>query len=397
MEEYEALKADIAENGVQVALIVNQNSTLLDGHTRWKIIQELGVEYPVEVKEFKTEIEEKLFVIDINLHRRHLNAAQQVSLGYLKEPYVAALAEQRMLKGKRQAVEDPVSNLPHGQNNREKRTREKIAADLPDVSPTQYQKGKKIIEAAKSDPEIKKDWEKAKAGKGSIHSVYKKVQQKEKDRKKVEPPVPLPENSERCAFYVSEVANLKDVADASVDWIITDPPYPEEYLPVYGDLAKTAKRVLKDGGGCLVMCGQSYLPEVIKRLEKHLTYHWCVSYLTPGGQAVQQFARKVNTFWKPVLWFVKGEYAGDWVGDVVKSDVNDNDKRFHEWGQSESGMADLIYRFTNAGDVILDPFVGGGTTAYVTLKMPGERRFIGADIDPKQVEITRQRVAEVLQ
>ena len=29
---------------------------------------------------------------------------------------------------------------------------------------------------------------------------------------------------------------------------------------------------------------------------------------------------------------------GQRLGDVIKSDVNDNDKRFHGWGQSESGM-----------------------------------------------------------
>ncbi len=29
-----------------------------------------------------------------------------------------------------------------------------------------------------------------------------------------------------------------------------------------------------------------------------MTYHWTVAYLTPGGQAVQLWDRKVNAFWK---------------------------------------------------------------------------------------------------
>ncbi len=181
-----------------------------------------------------------------------------------------------------------------------------------------------------------------------------------------------------------------DISDDSIDCIITDPPYPKEFISEYSKLSQFASRVLKPGGSCLAMAGQSHLPDVIKSLESHLAYHWTLAYLTPGGQSPQIWPRKVNTFWKPVLWFVKGEYAGEWVGDVAKSNVNDNDKRFHDWGQSESGMADLVERFTKPGDLILDPFVGGGTTAIAALSR--NRRFIGIDRDEEQVKITLGRI-----
>jgi hypothetical protein len=57
----------------------------------------------------------------------------------------------------------------------------------------------------------------------------------------------------------------------------------------------------------------------------------------------------VNTFWKPVLWFVKGEYDAKWIGDVAKSDPNDNDKSLHVWGQSVLGMVSLTERFEMEG------------------------------------------------
>lgn len=174
-----------------------------------------------------------------------------------------------------------------------------------------------------------------------------------------------------------------DVADASVDWIITDPPYPAEFLPLYGDLGAFAERVLRPGGSVVAMVGQSYLPAVMAQLGERLTYHWTLAYLTPGGQAVQLWDRKVNTFWKPLLWYVKGDYAGKWIGDVARSEVNDNDKRFHDWGQSESGMADIVERFTEAGELILDPFGGGMTTGIVAQALG--RRFIGIEIDETRV------------
>ena len=171
-----------------------------------------------------------------------------------------------------------------------------------------------------------------------------------------------------------------EIADESVDWIITDPPYPAEFLPLYGDLSAFAARVLRPGGSLVAMVGQSYLPAIVAALGECLTYQWTLSYLTPGGQAVQLWDRKVNTFWKPLLWYVKGEYTGKWIGDVAKSNVNDNDKRFHGWGQSESGMADIIERFTDVGELILDPFGGGMTTGIVAQALG--RRFIGIEIDP---------------
>ena len=35
------------------------------------------------------------------------------------------------------------------------------------------------------------------------------------------------------------------IADNSIDLILTDPPYNEESIPLYGELAKLAQRVLK--------------------------------------------------------------------------------------------------------------------------------------------------------
>lgn len=182
------------------------------------------------------------------------------------------------------------------------------------------------------------------------------------------------------------------VADESVDIIITDPPYPQEFVPLYEDLAAFAARVLKPGGSCIVMIGQSYLPEIVAGMAKHLKYHWTCGYITPGGQAVQLWERKVNTFWKPLLWFTKGDYQGDWVGDVCKSDANDNDKTHHHWGQSESGMFDIVERFSEKGSVVLDPFLGGGTTGVVCVATG--RTFVGIELDAKVAKAAEKRIKE---
>lgn len=198
--------------------------------------------------------------------------------------------------------------------------------------------------------------------------------------------------TDRVVLLEGDVADLlRTLHDGSADIVVTDPPYPKDYLWLYGVLAEQAARVVKPGGLVLAMCGQSYLPEVLALMTPHLTYRWMVAYLTPGGQSAQLWQRRVNTFWKPVLIFTNGETDGDWIGDVVKSAVNDNDKRFHEWGQSESGFADLMSRFVKPGDVVLDPFCGAGTTGAIALSMGC--RFVGIDIDPTHIATSRERLA----
>ena len=52
----------------------------------------------------------------------------------------------------------------------------------------------------------------------------------------------------------------------------------------------------------------------------------------------------------------------------------------------------LIELFTYEGDVVLDPFMGSGTTAVAATRTG--RHFLGYDTDPEYVEIALKRVAE---
>jgi site-specific DNA-methyltransferase (adenine-specific) len=90
-----------------------------------------------------------------------------------------------------------------------------------------------------------------------------------------------------------------------------------------------------------------------------------------------------------VILFSKGKYLGKAFGDVIKTSPNNNDKRFHKWGQSEEGFSLLFDKFVLPGQTILDPFVGGGTTAVVALKRGCN--FIGVDKDLSAILTTKKR------
>jgi 16S rRNA G966 N2-methylase RsmD len=166
---------------------------------------------------------------------------------------------------------------------------------------------------------------------------------------------------------------LADIEPGSVDLILTDPPYPKEFLPLWADLGAFAARALKPEGLLAAMSGHTWLPTIYWLLGSHLTYRWTIAYLM-GGQANVVHARRVSTQWKPVL--VYGSTARRFH-DVVKSETPD--KLHHEWGQSESGMLALLRLLADPGAVVCDPFAGGSTTALVAREHGC--RFIGAEID----------------
>ena len=52
----------------------------------------------------------------------------------------------------------------------------------------------------------------------------------------------------------------------------------------------------------------------------------------------------------------------------------------------------LLRRFTRAGEVVLDPFIGSGTTAIEAQRLG--RRCVGVELSPTVAEVARQRVVE---
>ena len=80
--DFERLKADIAERGILVPLILKQDKTLIAGHNRLRAAQDLGLEtVPVQYVETTLSPEqENAFVIKDNMIRRQLSAAQKEKL-----------------------------------------------------------------------------------------------------------------------------------------------------------------------------------------------------------------------------------------------------------------------------------------------------------------------------
>lgn len=382
-DELSQLEANILRDGCRDPLVV-WDGILIDGHNRHEICTRHGLPFETVEMAFDDRSHAIEWIIRNQFGRRNLPPYIRTKLALVLEDTIAARAKENQ---KERKGDQPGAICQKSGNLVPVDTKREIAA-IAGVSHDTVAKVKKI--EAKATPQVKA---KLASGEISINQAHKDIVKEEKREEKqqklrdaVEEIASTPDFLSVCDIRACSMADLFQGIE-HLDAVVTDPPYPEEFLPLYEELARHCAKI----GVKVVaaMAGQSYLPQIYAAMSKHLKYRWTLAYMTPGGQAVQQWQAKVNTFWKPILLF--GE-ADEWFGDVAISKVNDNDKRFHGWGQSESGMVDLVDRLTKPGDLICDPFVGAGTTAVAALALG--RRFVGCDIDPFHAETAKARALQ---
>ena len=186
---------------------------------------------------------------------------------------------------------------------------------------------------------------------------------------------------------------MKDWPDGCVDLVLTDPPYPREFLPCWSILSDISRQSLKPNKYCVAYSGTMFLPEVHNRLGEHLTYQW-QAVLVHAGANQFLHPRRVIIGSKPVLIYcngLKGEKRNGYLLDTIRG--TGRDKEFHEWGQEFKELQHLIDYYSDVNDLILDPFCGSGTTC-VAAKMLG-RRYIGIDISPEYCQIAEDRLRAV--
>lgn len=408
-ERFDKLVADIEKNG-QIVPIVLYEGKILDGRNRYRACLAANVT-PV-FTEWSGDGLATDHVWSLNAERRHLEGgARKLAAGRYSIAHEAEAKKRQGGSGRFGSVQNCTE--PEYGSSRDKaaekfgvsaRTVSSAAKVIKDGAP-ELQKAvndnkvsvsaaseiatlpreEQPLIVAKTEEEIIKEANR-------IKRERKQVKKQEREQYNAQMAETIAPATERYTLFNEPCINAMNRDSETFDWIVTDPPYPREFLPVYDDLAEIAEHSLKPGGSLLCMIGQSYLPDIVASLSRRLKYHWTLAYLTPGGQATFLYARNVNTFWKPILWFTKGEYTGNAIGDTTRSAVNDNDKTRHHWGQSESGMADLMRRFIKPGDTVMDPFMGAGTTGVVALDLGAS--FTGYDIDKKFFDESKVRLGE---
>ena len=227
--------------------------------------------------------------------------------------------------------------------------------------------------------------------------------------------------------------NMKEIPGNSLHLMVTSPPYNvskeydtdlslKDYLQLLRNVFTETHRVLVHGGRACVNVAnlgrRPYIPlsDHISRMMIEIGFKMRgeIIWAKGAGAGVSMAWGSWQSASNPVLRdtheyilvFSKGAFERkkeDRENTITK-------EQFMEWTKSVWTMnpesakkvkhpapfpVELPYRliqlYTFKGDVVLDPFMGSGSTAIAALK--SERKYVGYDVDPEYVKTAEGRIA----
>lgn len=229
---------------------------------------------------------------------------------------------------------------------------------------------------------------------------------------------------------------LRKAKSPFADLIFADPPFNIGYkYDRYKDRVKVKKyiawtrnwmeactKVLNPEGSFYIAIGDDYVAHV-KIIAEELGLHcrnWIIWHYTFGQQTKAKFAKAhthILYFAKDKKNFVFNDYA---VRVPSDRQLTYNDKRanpkgklpddvwneysrvcgtfkermsWHPCQMPENLLARIIAVSSNQGELVLDPFIGSGTTAAVAYQFG--RHYTGIDVSEDYVENTKKRLKEL--
>lgn len=229
-----------------------------------------------------------------------------------------------------------------------------------------------------------------------------------------------------CGNAIEELTALPE---SSVDLIVADPPYNlgkdygnnkdlkawHEYEEFTKQWLTQSVRVLKPTGSIYVFMGVRFISTLFRMMEddfKLVFNGWITWHYTQGMGRKRGFSPRHED----ILYFTKSEdftfnldgvripqkyyrernnMQGANPGDVWQfSHVHycSAEREQHPTQKPEALMARMILASSNEGDLVLDPFVGSGTTCRVASVL--KRRWLGFDLNPEYIAMSEHRVKQ---
>ena len=204
---------------------------------------------------------------------------------------------------------------------------------------------------------------------------------------------------------------MRALPDKCVDLIVTDPPYgvnyeggvfsPREGLSgdgtadLYEPALKELRRVAKDDAAFYIFYADgdsAVLSAVLSAgLEIRNNLIWNKNQAQFGALSAQYKNKH-----EPFLYCHKKGKSPRWFGptnevtvwDIPRSVSND----FHPTQKPVGLIGRAIKNSSKEGDVVFDPFMGGGSTALAAKQL--NRRFFGCEINKKYCEMAEGRLRQ---
>ncbi len=206
---------------------------------------------------------------------------------------------------------------------------------------------------------------------------------------------------------------MKTIPDASIDAIITDPPYNIAQKNNFSSMGRAgidfgewdknadifsyineASRILQKNGSFIVFNAWKNLGDIAKYSEQQGFETKDMIRLEKSNPMPRNRDRRYITDYECAIWFVKKN--AKWIFNRQSKNyerpkfVASIETGFHPTQKNLSLMEWLIKIHTNENQTILDPFMGSGTTGVACKNL--NRNFIGIEKDDNYFKIATDRI-----
>ncbi len=395
--EFNALKASILKHGVIIPIIKDENGTIIDGHHRERACRELKIKnVPTITLAGLSDGQKRDHALLLNLVRRKLTRKQLreiIAAELRRSPDLSNRWLAEIVGSTKSTVESvredllargEISHVTHYRGRDGKRY---------SVSRIYSEKANQQNQIREAFSVLGEDAPRRSLSQKQLSRLVKAKERVERNRATTRSDV----SSDSINVCHSDFRNLEHVAGispSSVDLILTDVPYDKNFAAKnFDDLAEFCRRVLKPGGILAIYVGVIQVADAIHAFSRHLEYQATGFSTWKGDGPVIQSIQCVSQS-TPVLVFSKGEWSRTtrWKNSYQHKSAEQD---LHVWQKPVGDAEHWLLAFSDAGDLVCDPFCGAGTTAVACIK--AGRKFVGGDIDENAVAITERRIQQELQ
>ena len=193
---------------------------------------------------------------------------------------------------------------------------------------------------------------------------------------------------------------LKELPDKCVDLVLTDPPYNvgREYHGTYNDNRSDYKEWCMEWFSELLRVSKYSVVFSIGTKNLAMWYeiqppNWI--YIWWKGNNMGSGSKYTNIGrYEPFLMYGELKDRLPCDGRVVPIAIDKNLSGLHDCPKQIKIIEHLVNDFSDEGDIILDCFLGSGTTAIACIKTG--RQFIGVELSQKYCDIANKRIQDEL-
>ena len=157
-------------------------------------------------------------------------------------------------------------------------------------------------------------------------------------------------------------------------------------------------RVLKPGGTCIVFFDLWKITPLKEQLEgaefKQIRF---LEWVKTNPQPINSKVNYLTNCREIALLGIKKSkptFNSSYDNAIYKFPIQGGKERFHPTQKNTKLFEELIKKHSNEGDVVLDPFLGSGTTAIAAINT--DRNFLGCEMDQEYFEKAKSRISRAL-